>query len=724
MKMKSLLNLFACAACLLLLGVGGLGIGTVASLNEQFDSDMATMRRELKASVAVNLALSQFKTQVQEWKNILIRGNDAAAFEKYRTAFDKEEARVQKSLQEAAAIVGELGGDVRPLRQVARDHLELGDRYRAALRSFDAGDKTSGQSIDRLVRGIDRATADGLNKLSNGILEHVEAAAAAQEEAAAAAVRRTKIFLISCTAIGLCLLLGLAVYIIRRLFHVLGGEPAQAVEAAQKIAAGDLSGQFAIRAGDNASLMVAMKNMDATIRSLVEEMNRMSAAHDRGDIDVKIDEGKFQGAFREMASGINAMVFGHIAVKKKAMACIEEFGAGNLDAPLEKFPGKKAFINETVEQLRGNLKQVVGEIRDIVASANKGDFGTRMNLSGKAGFTRELSELLNQLSDTVDTAFKDIIHISQAMERGDLTQSVTREYQGAFDQVKQSLNNTVAKLSQVIGEVSGAASSIAIASVEVSTTAQNMSQATTEQASSVEETSASVEQMGASINHNSENARVTDGMASQAAKQATAGGVAVKETVTAMRQIAGKIGIIDDIAYQTNLLALNAAIEAARAGEHGKGFAVVATEVRKLAERSQVAAQEIGELASGSVDKAEQAGKLLDEIVPAINKTSGLVQEIAAASGEQSSGAVQINTAMNQLNQITQQNASATEELAASADQMSRQAEQLRQLMSYFKVSGGASASHVVPHRAPARLAAKPAMERVPSHGVAEFVTS
>ncbi len=282
------------------------------------------------------------------------------------------------------------------------------------------------------------------------------------------------------------------------------------------------------------------------------------------------------------------------------------------------------------------------------------------------------------------------------------------------------------KLSQIIGEVNGAASNIASASEEVSSTAQSMSQATNEQAASVEETSASVEQMGASINQNSENAKVTDGMATQASKQATAGGVAVKETVTAMKQIAGKIGIIDDIAYQTNLLALNAAIEAARAGEHGKGFAVVAAEVRKLAERSQFAAQEIGELAGGSVDKAEQAGKLLDEIVPAINKTSDLVQEITAASEEQSSGAAQINTAMSQLNQITQQNASATEELAATAEEMSSQAEQLQKLMSFFKVNGGAPARYNTVRASDSRPVARSAKTDVKfaaaTHDESEFV--
>ncbi|WP_411392441.1 methyl-accepting chemotaxis protein [Pseudomonas sp. MPB23] len=258
---------------------------------------------------------------------------------------------------------------------------------------------------------------------------------------------------------------------------------------------------------------------------------------------------------------------------------------------------------------------------------------------------------------------------------------------GAKDETGMVLNamrNMVGKLAHIIGEVRNAADNLASASEQVSATAQSMSQATSEQAASVEETSASVEQMSASINQNTENAKVTDGMASKAAKEATEGGESVQQTVVAMKKIAQRISIIDDIAYQTNLLALNAAIEAARAGEHGKGFAVVAAEVRKLAERSQVAAQEIGELSSSSVDMAEKAGKLLDEMVPSINKTSDLVQEISAASEEQAAGVAQINTAMTQLNQVTQQNASSSEELAATAEEMSSQAEQLQQAMSFF----------------------------------------
>ena len=242
------------------------------------------------------------------------------------------------------------------------------------------------------------------------------------------------------------------------------------------------------------------------------------------------------------------------------------------------------------------------------------------------------------------------------------------------------------RLAQTIGEVRAAADKLYGASAKVNAKSQSLAQANSEQAANLEQTSASIEQMTASIAQNTDNAKVTDDMASQAAKEAGEGGAAVKETTEAMKKIAGKVGIIDDIAYQTNLLALNAAIEAARAGEHGKGFAVVAAEVRKLAERSQIASHEIGELAGSSVKLAERAGKLLEAIVPGIRKTSDLVQEIAAASSEQSAGVAQINTAMGQLNHVTQQNASASDDLSATADEMIEQAGQLQKLMEFFKL--------------------------------------
>jgi len=343
----------------------------------------------------------------------------------------------------------------------------------------------------------------------------------------------------------------------------------------------------------------------------------------------------------------------------------------------------------TVVEWKDRTEEVTveGEVQRVVEGAVAGDFTQRIAIDGKTGFFASLTKGMNNLMGVSETGLNDVARVLSAIARGDLTHEITADYQGLFGQLKIDTNQTATTLAKIIGEVRVSADSLTAAAEQISATAQSLSQAASEQAAGVEQTSASVEQMSASIAQNADNAKITDSMASKAAKEAGEGGDAVGRTVIAMKQIASKIGIVDDIAYQTNLLALNAAIEAARAGEHGKGFAVVAAEVRKLAERSQVAAQEIGELAGTSVTVAEKAGEVLKEMVPSIRKTSDLVQEITAASEEQSSGVHQINSAMAQLNKATQQNASASEELAATAEEMSAQAEQLQQLMEFFRIN-------------------------------------
>lgn len=389
----------------------------------------------------------------------------------------------------------------------------------------------------------------------------------------------------------------------------------------------------------------------------------------------------------------------------QAAEIANKIAQGDLSSKIELKNNDSSSLMAAMSHMSVSIQALINDAVLLSTAAVEGRLMVRAEAAKHQGDFRKIMEGVNQTLDAVIGPVNEVVSVLMEMENGDLTKSVNGNYKGQLEDFKNTVNNTIDKLSQVIGEVTEAACNISSASEQVASTAQSLSQATTEQASSVEETSSAVEQMGASINQNSENAKVTDGMASQAAKQAGQGGGAVQETVSAMKQIAGKIGIVDDIAYQTNLLALNAAIEAARAGEHGKGFAVVAAEVRKLAERSQIAAREISELASTSVEKAETAGKLLGEIVPAISKTSELVQEITAASEEQSCGVGQINMAMSQLNQLTQQNASASEELAATAEEMSSQSENLQQLVGFFNIGNLGRKGGALGSRTASRLA-------------------
>ncbi len=469
------------------------------------------------------------------------------------------------------------------------------------------------------------------------------------------------------------------------------------------------------------------------VNALIDDANLLAVAAVEGRLATRADASKHQGDYRKIVKGVNDTLEAVIGPLNVAANYVERISKGDTppkitDAYNGDFNNIKNNLNLAIDAINEqagtaqsiamgdltvavnvrsendlvakslklvleNIKAVMSDTDKLIKSAADGQLDIRADAERHQGDYCRLVDGINKILDGIVLPINEVVDVLKAVEQGDLTHSVNGHYKGQIADFKDTVNNTINKLSQTISEVVTATSQLSNASEQISATSQSLSQASSEQAASVEETSASIEQMAASINQNTENAKVTDGMAAKAAKEASEGGVAVKQTVSAMKEIANKIGIIDDIAYQTNMLALNAAIEAARAGDHGKGFAVVAAEVRKLAERSQVAAQEIGELAETSVKTAETAGKLLDEIVPSIAKTSDLVQEITAASQEQSSGVSQINTAMNQMNQITQQNASASEELAATAEEMTGQTEQMQNLMSFFKIDAISTSS-------------------------------
>jgi len=473
-----------------------------------------------------------------------------------------------------------------------------------------------------------------------------------------------------------------------------------AMACIRELANGQFDAPFDRLPGKKAFINDTIETLRGNLRTLIAEMNHMSEEHDRGDIDVEVPADKFPGDFRTMATGINKMVGGHIAVKKKAMACIKAFGEGDFDATLEPFPGKKAFINDTVETLRHNFKQISGEIQRLITAATAGRLNERGDASRFSGDYAAMVDGINGMLDAIILPIAEGNRVLDRVSTGDLTGRVEIACDGDHQRMKDAINRLVDNLSNFAGEVASASDQVAAGSQQLSSSSEQVSEGATEQAAAAEEASASMEEMAANIKQNADNAAQTEKIARQSSKDAEASGVAVERAVTAMRTIAEKIGIVQEIARQTDLLALNAAVEAARAGEHGRGFAVVASEVRKLAERSQSAAAEINAVSSDTVKAAGQAGEMLTKLVPDIRRTAELVSEISAACREQDIGASQINQALQQLDSVTQQNASASEQISSTADELAGQAEELQASIAFFQLADTARAATPVGKRA------------------------
>lgn len=477
--------------------------------------------------------------------------------------------------------------------------------------------------------------------------------------------------------------------IARTINHTVAGHIAvkkKAMACVKALGDGDFEAPLDSFPGKKAFINDTIETLRGNLKGLIAEMNRMSAEHNAGDIDVFLPVDRFRGDFKVVAQGINDMVAGHIAVKKKAMACIKEFGEGNFAALLEQFPGKKAFINATVETLRSNLRGITEEIQRLIVDATKGRLNERGDAARFQGDFGVLIAGINGMLDAILLPIGEGNRVLALASAGDLTQRVGIACEGDHQRMKDAVNSLVDNLSKFARDVASASDQVADSSQELSASAEQLSQGATEQAAATEEASASMEQMASNIKQNADNASQTEKMARQSSKDAEMSGAAVSRAVNAMRTIAERIGIVQEIARQTDLLALNAAVEAARAGEHGKGFAVVAAEVRKLAERSQMAAAEISTMSSDTVGAATEAGEMLTRLVPDIRRTAELVAEISAACREQDIGARQINEAIQQLDKVTQQNAAASDQISARSAALTNQADDLQEGISFFRI--------------------------------------
>ncbi|MBB3856332.1 methyl-accepting chemotaxis protein [Xanthomonas arboricola] len=498
----------------------------------------------------------------------------------------------------------------------------------------------------------------------------------------------------------------------------------RATRAAEAIAGGNLDNDVNTQANDEAGrLLKAMSKMQLQLRNLLSAQTDMAKRHDDGQISFRIDAAAFPGEYGRMAHDTNTLVGSHIAVKMRLAQIMGRYAIGDLSEDMEKLPGEKAVLSETMAQVKVNLGAMNTEIKHLALSAANGDFSARGDAERFQYDFRLMVESLNNLMSTADGNLQSLSTLLQSIAAGDLTARMSGDFRGVFAQMRDDANATATQLAEIVSGIKASAVSIKGAASEIAAGNQDLSQRTEQQAANLEETAASMEELTSTVKQNAESARQANQLAIGAAGVASQGGEIVSKVVETMsgieassKKIADIISVIDGISFQTNILALNAAVEAARAGEQGRGFAVVASEVRTLAQRSSAAAREIKGLIDDSVQRVSEgsvlvhsAGKTMGEIVSSVQRVTDIMGEISAASQEQSSGIEQVNQTVTQMDETTQQNAALVEEATAAARALEDQATQLTDAVAVFKTDAGYALAPV--RAAAARPVVTPALK-------------
>ncbi|WP_333875023.1 methyl-accepting chemotaxis protein [Methylobacter sp.] len=484
-------------------------------------------------------------------------------------------------------------------------------------------------------------------------------------------------------------------------------------QVAGAIADGDLNSNIDIHQKDEiGDLLRSMKTMQDSINFFVAGLDDMAKKHAQGWVKEQLDSSTFSGIYGKIAYEVNDLIQSRILINRKLISIVSQYSKGDFSMDMDVLPGETIAITEIMDNAKKTFLAVNNEIKMLAEAGAQGDFSKRTHPDKFEFMFKGILANLNNLMETCDVGFNDVLHVADALAQGDLTQTIDKNYPGTFGEVIVGMNNIVDNLKDLVGNIKDSTDSISTASKEIAAGNNDLSHRTEEQAASLEQTAASMEELTSAVQHNATNAQQANKLAVNASDIAGKGVEVVGQVVTTMNDIndaSHKIGdiisVIDDIAFQTNILALNAAVEAARAGEQGRGFAVVAVEVRNLAQRAATAAGEIKDLINDSVGKVSvgsklvaQAGLTMEEIVTSIRGVTDMMSEITTASAEQSSGIEQVNMAIAQMDDVTQQNAALVEQAAAAAESLEEQAQNLVLTVNGFKVathSGHSKPNHL-----------------------------
>ncbi|UKE75258.1 methyl-accepting chemotaxis protein [Xanthomonas graminis] len=686
---------------------------------------MAELKRIELDWVPATQALAEVRAQLGEFRTYelaqIARADDPHAMADYFKRMQK--ARTEVARNQAIIERVMLEQTQRQMYAGVREKLDAYLQRNSAMGdALRAGDVDAAQAIsDTQSRPLRRALFERIVALTDYNVAQLNQ----KMNIINAQLSRTKLLILSLLVLAIAAASGIGWLLSRGIARQLDA----ARQLSQAIARGELDSAVRAHSSDEiGQLMGDMLDMRGSIRAVIDAQSQMAQRHEQGTISYRMDATAFPGDYGHMVKASNDLVAAHVAVKLRLVQIIQRYAVGDLSEDMERLPGEKAVLTETMDTAKANLTAMNAQIKQLAEAAAGGDFSARGDAERFQYDFRTMVQNLNAMMQVSDLTLGELSQLLQAIAAGDLSVRMHGEFHGVFARMRDDANATAEQLAGIIGRIQTAAANINVASSEIATGNEEVSRRTEQQVASLQQTATSMDELTATVRQNAEHARQANQLAVGAAAVASHGGDVVSQVVSTMsgievssKKIADIISVIDGIAFQTNILALNAAVEAARAGEQGRGFAVVASEVRTLAQRSAGAAKEIKQLIDDSVTRVaegsalvDQAGRTMQEIVSSVQRATDIMGEISAASQEQSSGIEQVNQTISRMDEATQQNATLVEQATAAARTLQTQAGQLNATIAEFKLDphGSMPPGHAAPGAAPrprAQAKARPA---------------